>query len=84
MSVPTEKFPANRFQTCRVGYLRKLLEGMDEDTVVVIEGGDHAYVPVTARKGTALWNVKHGCMSEDWGDEYADKHDVRVNVLVVS
>jgi hypothetical protein len=81
--VPTVKLPANRFQTCRVGYLRKLLEGMDDDTVVVIKGSDFSYIPSTPRKSTALWNYRGGRLSEDHGDGLASRNEVRIEVLVV-
>lgn len=68
-----------------VGQLKKLLEKVDDSTLLVVKDHDHAYETAIASLTTALSNKKRHYLYEDHGDSYKDdSDDIRINVVVIS
>ncbi|KKM62741.1 hypothetical protein LCGC14_1518620 [marine sediment metagenome] len=66
--------------------LKEILEGLADDTLVVIPGSDHSYRLINRiSPRTAIKHFMEPSLSEDYGDLNPDdwKDDKRVKVLVV-
>lgn len=66
--------------------LKKLLESVPDDTLIVSPGHDHNYREVRAWLDTALYDEDCDILSEDHGEEITPEAEcgTRINVLVVS
>lgn len=72
-----------------VGKLKKILEQMPNDALVVRPNFDHSYINVHAEETTALVeNASYGLYTEDHGEEYYSPEEAenltRIKVLVIS
>lgn len=68
-----------------VGQLKKLLQDVPDDTLVVVPASDHSYREVSASVTTAILDARYDHLSEDFGGGYEPEHDdwKRINVVLV-
>jgi hypothetical protein len=69
-----------------VGKLKKLIEGLADDVLVVGPAPDHEYRQVDGEATTALIDEESRCMTEDHGEDVTPEADYgkRITVLVIS
>lgn len=70
----------------RVRDLRKAIEGLPDDAIVVTPAFDHSYSEASVSAGTALYDKKTCVFSEDHGEEMTPEAEYgkRIPVLIVS
>jgi hypothetical protein len=67
----------------RVGQLKKLVENLDDRTLVVVPGEDHSYRTTRANVTTAL--ADDDSLSEDYGEDVTpeEEYGKRITVLLI-
>lgn len=65
------------------GELRKLLEGIPDDTKILVPGCDHSYRPGTIVFGEAVYSDKYNHWSESYKSVPLQRGEKRINVLIV-
>ena len=65
-----------------VAHLKKLLEKIPEDTVLVTHGSDHSYDPLSVRAAT-LVEAEYVKSAHYFGEYYGDLHDPESEVIKV-
>ena len=65
-----------------VGKLRKLIENVPDDTIVLTHGYDHSYDSVDIRLSTSLFD---GVYEEDFGEQFTPETEdkKRVQILLI-
>lgn len=64
--------------------LRKIIDGVSDDTVVIISNGDHGYHYAYAEVSTALEeNRSYGIFTEDHGEKYTPEAEYGTRVPAV-
>lgn len=71
--------------TTNVKDLRRIIEGLPDDTVLVVPASDHSFHEVGVCPGTALFDRKSLMWTQDCGEELTPEAEYgkRVNVLII-
>jgi hypothetical protein len=64
--------------------LKKLIENLPDDTLIVTNGRDHSYRSVSAQSDWIGYDVALGTFSEWHGKEHASEDEQRVKALIIN
>lgn len=67
-----------------VAKLREMLEGVDDDLIVVLEGGDHTYYQAGSVGEAHAEKDKHNTLYMWYGDEHMEEGSEKVKVFYVA
>lgn len=65
-----------------VGQLKKLLESIDDNTILLVPGSDHSYLKAEADITTAGYSKKYEMYFEWYGQKNANPEEIPVPVVV--
>lgn len=66
-----------------VGELKALIEDLPDDMKILVPSSDHSYYVGKIVVGEATYNKKYDCWCEFYDDIPLQKHEERVDVLIV-